>query len=229
MSEMIINVFVKKGYVIKQMLKSIKLVGVLTLLLMTSGSYANALTSLEKFYATVNTLKAQFRQTVFDTDQQIIDQSRGVLYIARPGKFRWEYSSPLPQTIISDATKIWIHDIELEQVTVRNYQQTLAGTPAELLAGNGDLKNQYELVSIDDSSDNLQWLSLTPKADDTQFEEIRIGFKDNALVTMRLIDSFERTTQLIFDELEENASINLSLFSFDVPDNVDLIDNTASF
>ena len=214
---------------VKIIIRAIRIAGILMIMLIHSNGYTNALTSLEKFYASVNTLKAQFRQTVFDTDQQIIDQSRGILYIARPGKFRWEYSSPLPQIIISDATKIWIHDIELEQVTVRNYQQTLAGTPAELLAGNGDLRSQYDLVALDETSDELQWLSLTPKSDDTQFEEIRIGFKDDTLVTMRLIDSFERTTQLIFDELVENASINLALFSFDVPDNVDLIDNTASF
>lgn len=220
---------VMKGLVIEQMIKGIKSACFLMALFMLASSKASAITSLENFYATVNTLKAQFRQTVFDTDQQIIDQSSGTLYIARPGKFRWEYSSPLPQTIISDATKIWIHDIELEQVTVRNYQQTLAGTPAELLAGNGDLKSQYDLVPVDDAADGLEWLSLTPKSDDTQFVEIRIGFKDDALVTMRLIDSFERTTQLIFDKLEENAPINLSLFSFDVPDNIDLIDNTASF
>ena len=208
---------------------SLKIITLFVFSVFYHNASANALASLETFYANVNTLKAEFRQTVFDTDQEIIDQSRGILYIARPGKFRWEYSSPLPQTIISDAEKIWIHDIELEQVTVRNYQQTLAGTPAELLAGSGDLTSQYELVSIDDSSDGMEWLSLTPKSDDTQFEEVRIGFKDNKLVTMRLIDSFERTTQLIFDELEENASINLSLFSFDVPDNVDLIDDTTSF
>ena len=209
--------------------KYLAIISVLMAAFVYNNAYANALSSLEKFYSSVNTLKAEFRQTVFDTDQQIIDQSRGVLYIARPGKFRWEYSSPLPQTIISNAEKIWIHDIELEQVTVRNYQQTLAGTPAELLAGSGDLSSQYELESINDSSDDLEWLSLIPKSQDTQFEEIRIGFKDNVLMTMRLIDSFERTTQLIFDALEENASINLSLFSFDVPDNVDVIDNTTSF
>ncbi len=213
----------------KRMIKGASYTALLVAVLVPVNAYANALTSLENFYATVNTLKAQFRQTVFDTDQQIIDQSSGILYIARPGKFRWEYSSPLPQTIISDAEKIWIHDIELEQVTVRNYQQTLAGTPAELLAGNGDLRTQYKLAAIDGSTDTMEWLSLTPISDDTQFEEVQIGFKDNTLVTMRLIDSFERTTQLIFEELEENPAINLSLFSFEVPDNVDLIDNTTSF
>ena len=200
------------------------------LFLVYAGSVkSSALNSLENFYSSVNTLTAQFRQTVFDTDQQIIDQSRGVLYIARPGKFRWEYSSPLPQNIISDANKIWIHDIELEQVTIRNYQQTLAGTPAELLAGSGDIGSQYELSTIDEPTDELEWLLLKPKLDDTQFEEIRIGFKDSKLVKMRLTDSFERTTQLIFDELEENAPINLSLFTFAVPDNVDVIDNTENF
>lgn len=211
------------------MIKSIKCFGFITLLLMLHSGSADALNSLQTFYSTVNTLKAKFRQTVFDTDQQIIDQSRGILYIARPGKFRWEYSAPLAQTIISDGEKIWIHDIELEQVTVKNYQQTLAGTPAELLAGSGDLSSQYVLEAIEDTSDGLEWLSLTPKSDDTQFEEIRIGFKDDMLVTMRLSDSFQRTTQLNFDELDENASINLSLFSFEVPDNIDVLDATTSY
>ena len=200
----------------------------LLFVVVVNSSQANAISSLEEFYSSVNTLKAQFRQTVFDADQQIIDQSRGALYIARPGRFRWEYSSPLPQNIISDAQKIWVHDIELEQVTVRNYQQTLAGTPAELLAGTGDVSEQYDISAIESSDDN-EWLLLQPKIDDTQFVDIRIGFKDGKLSTMRLTDSFERTTQLIFDEFEENAPINLSLFSFDVPDDVDVIDNTENF
>ncbi len=200
----------------------------LLLLSVFSLSQASAISSLEKFYSTVNTLRAEFRQTVFDADQQIIDQSRGALYIARPGRFRWEYSIPLPQNIISDANKIWVHDIELEQVTVRNYQQTLAGTPAELLAGNGDISEQYEISSVE-SSDDYEWLLLEPKIEDTQFVDIRIGFKDDKLKTMRLTDSFERTTQLIFDELQENAPINLSLFSFDLPEGVDVIDNTENF
>ena len=191
-------------------------------------SQANAIFSLEKFYNKVNTLRAEFRQTVFDADQQIIDQSRGTLFIARPGRFRWEYSVPLPQNIISDANKIWVHDIELEQVTIRNYQQTLAGTPAELLAGDGDISEQYEVSSVE-SSDDYEWLLLEPKIDDTQFVDIRIGFKDDKLTTMRLTDSFERTTQLIFDELQENAPINLSLFTFDLPEDVDVIDNTENF
>ncbi len=200
----------------------------LLMLFIPSMSQANALSSLEKFYDTVNTLRAEFRQTVFDSDQQIIDQSRGALYIARPGRFRWEYATPLPQNIISDANKIWVHDIELEQVTVRNYQQTLAGTPAELLAGNGDISEQYEISSLE-SEDGYEWLLLQPKVDDTQFLDIRIGFEDGKLITMRLTDSFERTTQLIFDELQENAPINLSLFTFNLPQGVDVIDNTENF
>lgn len=214
---------------INKIMDCLKPAGLLMLLLVQASSHADALASLEKFYASVNTLKAEFRQTVYDTDRQIIDQSTGILYIARPGKFRWEYSEPLPQAIISDATRIWIHDVELQQVTIRNYQQTLAGTPAELLAGNGDLGSQYHLVTLDQEGDQLQWLSLTPKTDDTQFQEVRIGFDNDVLVTMQLIDSFERTTELIFDELVENASINLALFSFEVPDNVDVIDDTSNF
>ena len=55
----------------------------------------------------------------------------------------------LRREIVGDGVNVWIHDIELEQVTVRDQDQTLGRSPALLLAGTGDLEENYFIEDID--------------------------------------------------------------------------------
>ena len=88
---------------------------------MGCGEYAVAgsLDSLDRFYNTVHTYTARFNQVVLDEGLVPIEESSGVMQIARPGRFRWDYEPPNEQTIGGDGTRVWIYDIELEQITVR--------------------------------------------------------------------------------------------------------------
>ena len=61
-------------------------------------SLANAGTDgparLDRFFENVNTFKASFMQEVLDENLLTIEETRGVLWIARPGRFRWDYMFP---------------------------------------------------------------------------------------------------------------------------------------
>jgi hypothetical protein len=52
-----------------------------------------------------------------------------------PGKFRWTYDKPYYQLLVGDGEKLWVHDRDLNQVTVKTLGDALASTPAALLAG----------------------------------------------------------------------------------------------
>ena len=60
------------------------------------------------------------------------------MMIARPGKFRWQIEQPYSQLLVGDGEKVWMHDPELRQVTVRKVGAALGGSPAALLAGERD-------------------------------------------------------------------------------------------
>ena len=94
-------------------------------------------TSLSRFFGQVQTYTAKFEQEVLDEGMNIIEESQGTMWISRPGKFRWDYQPPLEQKIISNGTKVWVHDVELEQVTIRPLGDTIGRTPANILAGTG--------------------------------------------------------------------------------------------
>src|SRR3954465_10163396 len=90
---------------------------------------------VERFLQGLEGLQAQFTQTLTDRAGKVTDESKGVLAIKRPNRFRWDYRDPHEQTIVADGKRVWLYDADLEQVTVRALDNTLSATPAMLLSG----------------------------------------------------------------------------------------------
>ncbi len=204
---------------------------VLGLALMLGGiGLANAsagLDSLNYFFSHINTFEARFGQTVLDESMAEIDDGQGTVWIQRPGLFRWNYVPPDAQEIVGDGENVWIYDIELEQVTVRNQTQTLGKSPAILLAGTGNLDENYTIEDIG-TQGRFDWVNLIPKQQDSGFQEVRVGFENNRLRLMELLDNLGQTTRIIFVDLKENLVIPPTTFNFSAPTWVDVIDQRES-
>ena len=147
------------------------------------------------------------------------------MQIARPGRFRWDYEPPNEQRIISDGKKVWLYDIELEQITVRLQEQSLGKTPASLLAGGSDFKSSYEIQDLGQSG-VLAWVRMTPKDEESGFSDMRIGFEKGELRIMELVDGLGQTTRITLSNSLENQNIDNSRFVLQPPDGVDVIDET---
>ena len=72
---------------------------------------------LEAALKKMDSLSAEFKQTLLDEDKNVVQQSRGTLALQRPGKFAWLYIEPFEQRIVGDGNELWVYDVELEQVT----------------------------------------------------------------------------------------------------------------
>ncbi|MFC1664424.1 outer membrane lipoprotein chaperone LolA [Pseudomonadota bacterium] len=182
-------------------------------------------TSLSRFFGQVQTYTAKFEQEVLDEGMNIIEESQGTMWISRPGKFRWDYQPPLEQKIISNGTKVWVHDVELEQVTIRPLGDTIGRTPANILAGKGELSKGYNIKDMG-AKGGYFWVRLKPKDKEASFENIFIGFKEKRLRIMELIDGLGQTTRIQFKNEQENLTIADKHFNFVPPANVDIIDET---
>ena len=181
------------------------------------------LMSLDRFYRDVKTFHARFEQQVFDEQRSLVDREKGEVWISRPGRFRWNYAPPDPQEIVGDGKNLWIHDVELEQVTVRGQAEALGRTPAILLAGEGGYEDAYE-ARDGGRRGGLDWVILRPREEESGFTEVRVGFLGRVLSVMELIDSLGQTTRIHFSEVAENRPIDPDRFRFQPPAGVDVID-----
>lgn len=185
---------------------------------------------LERFFTQVKSMQARFEQVVANKSLSGLEKSTGVLYMQRPGMFRWDYEAPYPQHIVADGKKLWIHDVEMEQVIIKPVDIVLGNTPAVLLSGNVDITDKFVIKEESERSrvDGRQWVELVPKQEEAGFERIFIVFKDGQLQLMELHDAFAQITRLTFSQLQLNPRLSANLFQFKVPAGVDVIDETAA-
>ena len=47
--------------------------------------------------------------------------------LERPGRFRWQTKEPMEQLVVADGQKMWVYDVDLEQVTVKKQEKGLGG------------------------------------------------------------------------------------------------------
>ncbi len=188
-------------------------------------AFADARDLLERFYDEVATFSADFEQAVLDENLNRIEESAGRMWIARPGKFRWDYEPPLEQQIVSDGERVWVYDVELEQVTVQRLDAAVGRTPAILLAGRGELDENY-LIEDRGLHGQVEWVALIPRDDEGNFSEIQLGFEDGSLRLLQLADQLGQITRIVFSNNEVNPTLMATTFDFTPPPGVDVIDDS---
>jgi outer membrane lipoprotein carrier protein len=198
--------------------------GLLLLLAVLVPATAGAASAdaLKALLEQTTTARARFAQMVLDRNLKQLQQVTGTMQFSRPGKFRWEYDKPYEQTIVSDGSRLWLYDKDLNQVTVRRLDRALGSSPAALLAGSNEIEKSYTLTSAG-SQDGLDWLDAVPKTQDTAFERIRLGFGKAGLEAMELRDQFGQITVIKFSTIERNAQLPQEAFRFTPPPGADVI------
>jgi len=177
---------------------------------------------LDAYLTGVTTMRARFRQILLDENQQIVQNAGGTLVLKRPGQFRWDYQDPYEQLILSDGTHLWLYDADLEQVTVKSLDDSLASTPAMLLSGDAGMADGFELTEAGQYGE-VFWMTLVPRNQETDFRNISLGFVDGQLQLMELEDSLDQVTRILLEEVERNPVLADDTFSFVPPAGSDVI------
>ena len=197
------------------------------MVVLSFGAQANGLDDFLAFNAATRTATARFEQQVFDRAGKVVDRAAGTFAFARPGKFRWTYEKPHTQVLVGDGSKLWIHDPDLNQVTVKRIDAAISSTPAALLAGKDDITALFTLRDAG-AADGLNWVEATPKAADTGFDRVRLGLQGRTLAAMELQDQLGGRTMLRFSDLKANAPVTADTFKFTPPKGADVIEDAPA-
>jgi outer membrane lipoprotein carrier protein len=184
---------------------------------------ADAVAALREFLAQTKTARGEFTQQVTRGGAQAAPPSSGTFVFERPGKFRWTYQKPYEQVLVADGERLYLYDKDLNQVTVKKIAVALPASPASILFGGNEFERDF-VVKDDGVRDGVAWLIATPRAKDSPFERIDIGFRDGAPAAMQLKDSFGQVSRLTFVRFERNAKVDPQQFRFVPPAGVDVLE-----
>ena len=194
---------------------------------------AAGLESLESFVKNTKSGRAMFTQVVTSPvrEGQVAKTrtSTGSFEFLRPNRFKFIYKKPFEQSIVSDGQTLWLHDLDLNQVTSRKLAQALNGTPAAVIAAAADLKGlqaDFDLMPLPEKN-GLQWVQATPKTKDGQLQSISVGLKPtdrgSELAALDILDSFGQRSVMTFSQFEVNPALSPASFQFKPPAGTDVI------
>ena len=185
--------------------------------------------ALDRFLTGLNTLSADFTQSVTDSHGEAAGAGSGRLLVQRPGRFRWDYTpreagaESRGQLLVADGKNLWFYDRELAQVTVKPVEAALSATPIVLLSGSvAQLHGSFE-ISAAAAHDGMDWVEVKPRSSEADFKHAELGFTAGKLVRMVVNDRLGQTVQLDFQHSERNARVDADALRFKPPAGVDVI------
>ena len=185
--------------------------------------------ALDAFMRGTKDLQANFTQTIYS--KRGTEASEGKMWVAKPGKFYWDYQRPNPQKIISNGKKVYHYDIDLEQISVRSRSELVGDVAVELLNGDDNVSRNYK---VERTVKNLapsrlqKYIGsgvsyrLKPKTHQEEYDALWVVLDGNA-ITAVMIDGGGTQTILTFSDMKRNTGIPAKQFEFTPPPGVDIV------
>src|SRR4051812_22952337 len=157
---------------------------------------------------------------------------RGHMLVKKPGKMRWDYSSPEPKQFVSDGVKMYSYIPEDKQVIVASVPpDEEAPTPTLFLAGKGNVARDFTPSLVDapaGAAAGSRALKLVPRAKQRDYDWLVLVLDPATLAIrgLQTVDAQGGKSSFSFTNLKENIGVADKEFAFKIPRGVDVV--TAS-
>ena len=210
------------------------------------ASLKDVVAALEKAYATLQDVQADFNQVTRIASINKQQRGNGEVLLKRPGTatamFRFNYAKP-KQQIVSNGKQVWFYLPENKQVIVSSVSEMFKGSNGialSYLTGLGHVSRDFTIVFGKDERDkngNYQ-LELTPKKPSPVLSRLHLTisaevvqrlFRDGAvhdifpIVSSVVFDAGGNETRIDYTRSRVNKGIDNGKFSFKVPEGVELV------
>lgn len=197
-----------------------------------SASADEVARDIQKKYDRVNDFSADFLHSYRGgvLKQQVTE--RGRLLVKKPGKMRWEYTSPEKKIFVSDGRKLYSYIPQDKQVIVNTVpSDDQAPTPALFLTGKGNITRDFSVAfdKIPEAPLGSIALRLSPKKREPEYDWLTLVVEPKTLNLLMLVtvDTQGGRSAFTFSNLKENVGVADNQFVFRMPRNVDVISDTG--
>jgi outer membrane lipoprotein carrier protein len=156
---------------------------------------------------------------------------RGHLLVKKPGRMRWEYTTPERKLFVSDGTKLYSYLPQDKQVIISSLPaEDQATTPTLFLAGKGNLTRDFTPSLVDLPTGmpaGTRALKLIPKTRQRDYDWLILVVDPGTLAIRGLVtvDAQGGQSTFAFDNLKENVGLADKEFAFKIPRGVDVVES----
>ncbi len=181
--------------------------------------------NINDYFNGIQSIEAIFKQTIFSSENDVIDYSEGLFLLKKPDKIMWNFKEPSVKKILVSNQKISTYDKDLNQLLIIPISDQYQSSLANLLLRNNSLMSYYQ-VSSETLKENMYSVVLVKKESNILFIRMKITIVEMLLTEIKLWDNNGQYIEITFDNTILNSSLSDASFEFSIPNGTDVFDHT---
>ncbi|MBF0491907.1 MAG: outer membrane lipoprotein carrier protein LolA [Deltaproteobacteria bacterium] len=189
-----------------------------------ASSLEQSIQQIQATYEKATDVSSEFTQKIQVQSIGREIEKAGKTFFKKPGKFKVSYDGEEGRDYISNGKKLWVYDKGDTQVNVYGVSaKTIPEEALSFLGGLGNLRAQFRVSAVTQEEqarlnvkDDLDWLLLIPKNEQSKLDELILGFdKKSHLVSEAFLKNESgNTSHYFFKNVKTNSGIAEEVFEF---------------
>ena len=182
------------------------------------------LKSVENRYNRAQSLRLDFSETYAGSNRPVQSES-GVLYLRKPGRMRWEYSSPPGKIFLSDGKEVFLYLPDEHQAQKSKLKQSEdMRAPLAFLLGKLDFAKEFKAFQIRPDPGGT-WILAEPKSENLAYTRVEfLATPDGEIHRVRVTGQNQSTLDFRFSNEQMNAAVSPAMFTFHAPPGVQVVE-----
>ena len=182
------------------------------------------LKTVEARYNKSQSLRLDFSETYAGIKSPAQTES-GVLYLRKPGRMRWEYSSPAGKLFISDGKEVFLYtppDQKAEKSKLKESADMRA--PLAFLLGKLDFNKEFKAFQTRTEGGDT-WITAEPKSENLAYTKVEfLAMPTGEIRRVRVTGQDQSKLDFTFHNEQLNAPVTPAMFSFKAPPGVVIVE-----
>ncbi|MBI5283007.1 MAG: outer membrane lipoprotein chaperone LolA [Candidatus Solibacter usitatus] len=185
---------------------------------------AGLLKAVELRYNRAATLEVRFEQHYLAQGRARRVESGG-LSLRKPGRMRWQYTTPAGKLFLSDGKAVWFYspsENRAEHSRLRDIDDFRA--PLAFLLGKLDFKRDFGDFELRDSGGESTVIAL-PRSDKLPYTRVEFTVTADNIIRRLLVTGVDSTVmEFLFTGEKLNPALNDNIFRFTPPPGVEIVE-----
>jgi outer membrane lipoprotein carrier protein len=183
------------------------------------------LKGVEDRYNRAKTIRLTFTETY--TAQRTKRTEKGELYLRKPGRMRWEYTSPAGKLYVSDGKYLFSYVPEEKRADKMNMKETEdLRAPLAFLLGRLHFEDDFKEFRAQ-AQDHGVFITAIPKSDKMPYAEVSFLTGPDFVIRRLVVKGHDNSViEFLFENEKINPAIADSMFHFAPPPGVEYVDLT---
>jgi outer membrane lipoprotein carrier protein len=154
-----------------------------------------------------------------------VQSEAGVLYLRKPGRMRWEYSTPAGKVFISDGKDVIVYtpdDKSAQKSKLKESEDMRA--PLAFLLGKLDFGKEFK--SFESRAEGADtWITAEPKSENLAYSKVEfLATPEGQIRRVRVTGQNQSKLDFTFSNEQLNAPVAPALFTFHPPPGVQVVE-----